>query len=185
MTNPDENPETGSMTDNPRHGSAQSGDLGSRKRFSPGKRWAFTLLVIVLVVAMSTVPRLFTRDDMGGRIEPPIIPDSPGVQLVGEVTKTRHYGMFHRGPAIFECGVTVLYEDHRYFFVETTPGCFFRSLIDKTKFPHIAIDPIRPSDQHPISATTAEGAVEEATQFLKNRKEPFDEGYPRDMTPSR
>ena len=101
-----------------------------------------------------------------------------GVQLVGRVTKTRHYGLFHRGTSVFECGVTVLYDDHRYFLVETTPEGFLRSLIDKTEFPHIAGNPIPQSYRHPLTAATAKDAIDEATQFLKNRKEPFDEGDP-------
>lgn len=172
------------MTDNNRNVSTQPDDLGSRTRFSRARVWMFAAMVIVLLVVISTVSGLFTRDDMSSRIEAPIIPDSLGVQLVGNVTKFRHYGMFHRGVPGYQCGVTVLYEDHHYFFVETTPEGYFRSLIDKIRFPHIGSDPIPPSYRHPISATTAEGAVEEAMQFLKNRKEPFDQGEPGETTPS-
>jgi hypothetical protein len=82
--------------------------------------------------------------------------------------------MFHGGVSGCECGVIVLFEDHRYFFVEGTPDGFFRSLFDRTKLPQIARDPIGSMVRYPIRATSAAGAVEEATQFLKSRKEPFD-----------
>ena len=106
-----------------------------------------------------------TWDDVQGCIEMPIVPDSPGVQLVGHVTKTRRYSMFHFGaPSAYVTAVTVIYEDHHYFFVATTPDGFFRSLIDKNRFPHIAIAPL---ERHPIDATSAKSAVDEATRFEK------------------
>src|SRR5580692_17827 len=113
MKTRDENVEAGSMTDKDSHGSVQASELGFRRFFPGTKFWAFTGIVLVLLALLSTVHDLFTRDDLHARIERPIIPDSPGVQFVGEVTKTRHYGLFHRGPADIYCGLTVLYEDHR------------------------------------------------------------------------
>jgi hypothetical protein len=113
-----------------------------------------------------------TWDDLQGRIEMPVDPDSPGVQLVGNMTLTRRYGMFHSGPpSTCASGVTVLYEDHHYFFVETAPDGFFRSLIDKSRFPHIAIDPL---ERHPIRATSAKSAVAEATRLLKDSAKSWD-----------
>jgi hypothetical protein len=118
---------------------------------------------------------LFTWDDLSGRIEKPILPDSPGLQLVGSVMRTRRYGMFHFGaPASHVRGVTVLYEDRRYFFVESTPEGFFQSLIDNSRFPHIAGEPFEKWDRHPIAASSASEAVNEAWNFLKNRAEPRD-----------
>lgn len=160
------------MTEKQQHVEGQPGDPGSRLRFSRASGLAFVGLGLSLAFfAFRDIQRdcpLFTWDELSARIEMPVVSDSPGVQLVGNVTKTRHYGMFHHG-ATSACisGVTVLYEDHSYFFVETTPDGFFRSLIDRTRFPHIALEPI---ERHPISATSATGAVDEATQFLKSRQ---------------
>jgi hypothetical protein len=115
---------------------------------------------------------LFTWDDLASRMERPVVPDSPGLQLVGSVTKTRRYSMFHGGTVrMAVSGVTVLYEDHRYFFVEAAPDWFFRSLIDKSRFPHIASEPFAKIEKHPTGASSADAAVDEAARFLKSSTE--------------
>jgi hypothetical protein len=112
------------MTDNSQGLPTQPGDLGSRKRSSR---------VTLLSLAVSSIALSFfaireaqhdcpfvTWDDVQGCIEMPIVPDSPGVQLVGHVTKTRRYSMFHFGaPSVCVTAATVIYEDHHYFFVAT------------------------------------------------------------------
>jgi hypothetical protein len=113
----------------------------------------------------------FTWDDLHGCIEMPVVPGLPGIQLVGDMTVTRRYGMFHFGaPSASVRSVTVLYDDHHYFLVEATRDGFFRSLIDKSRFPNIAIAPL---ERHPIGATTSDGAVDEAKRFLKNYTGPW------------
>jgi hypothetical protein len=157
------------MVDDQHRNEGQPSDRDSRKRFSR-VRW-LVLVGIVIVLGfrllkdMQRDGSLITWDEARGQIEMPIAPDSPGVQLVGSEKYIRHYGMFRFGaPSTCESHATVIYENHRYFLVAAAPDGFFRSLIDKNKFPHIASEPL---DKRPMTATSAAEAMDEARLFLR------------------
>ena len=162
------------MTDSEQHALVQPGDVGSRKPPRRARRLWIAVLLLILVCA--TEFPFVTWDSTGGYAIPPLAPNVAGVWFVGEVTMTRHYGIFRVG--IFNAGAqrvmvtryTLIYDDHRFFCVASPPDYFFRSLIDKSKFPHIAVEPF---DRHPLSATTATGAVEETKRFMKSQPDAF------------
>jgi hypothetical protein len=163
------------MTDNDPSGPSQPGDLGPRRRDGRALYLGVALMSVALAVfgfreAQHDCP-FFTWDDVRGCIEMPVATDSPGMQLVGDVTVTRRYSMFRSGaPSASVKGATVIYEDHHYFLVEGARDGFFRSLIDRNRYPHIGIAPL---ERRPLGATSSREAIDEAERFLKKDTGPW------------
>ena len=73
-------------------------DQGSWKQVRPWQAWlgglGIGLGIFGLSMALHDNPPI-TLDEIVGRVDVMATPDSPGLHLVGEVTKKRHYGIFH------------------------------------------------------------------------------------------
>ena len=92
--------------------------------------------------------------------------DLPGIQLVGSVNATRHFGVFRRksvDAVSFPRGV--IYEDGTYYLVGE-PRDFLCSLLDKEKHPRLARPP---AARQPLKATTDKEAIGEVEEILKRQ----------------
>ena len=149
------------MADNILTLKTERADDGSRKQAHPWWAWfgGFGTAIGVIGLGMILLENPpVTWDKMGGWFDVTEYPDSPGIRLIGEVTKTRHYGIFHTFAHKFPfpsytyvTGVTVIRDDGHYFLAESDEVGFLRSLIDKNKFPQIGIGPL---ERLPLKATS-------------------------------
>lgn len=135
-------------------------DCRERKGHSP---FRLGLLIGVLVFGLFAIAHLifgdlqfrdrdeaFTRHERT-EAEAAANRNSPEIQYVGYAEMTRHYGYFSRRlqpervDAALWCA-TVIYADRKYYAVFCSPERFFRSLLDKNKYPELAVSGSRGAD---------------------------------------